>query len=347
MPSAVRTRRCLFAALLASLPLFYLLPDLAVPPAPPPRLAVLVFFDQMRGDYLDRWEKLFGAGRLPPLEKEGAWFQNCHYPYAYTVTAAGHASAGHRLLAGAARHRRQRLVRPRRRRERQLRLVRALRARAAAQKAAGKAEGKPRKGVSPERLLRPTLADALKEATQGKGRVVSPVASRTAPPFCPAAAGPTPATGSTRAAASSSLPPTTATACIRGSADFNKARPADPWFGKNWTRLRPDLDYERYSGPDDAARRGQGVRPGPHVPSSDGRLARQGPVKAYYSAACTPRPSATTCCSGWPSGPSTPSSSAAATRRTCCASASPATTPSATPGAPIRRRCWTSLCAPT
>lgn len=23
---------------------------------------------------------------------EGAWFQNCHYPYAYTVTAAGHVS---------------------------------------------------------------------------------------------------------------------------------------------------------------------------------------------------------------------------------------------------------------
>ena len=26
------------------------------------------------------------------LEQEGAWFQNCHYPYAHTVTAAGHAS---------------------------------------------------------------------------------------------------------------------------------------------------------------------------------------------------------------------------------------------------------------
>src|SRR3954452_4945760 len=57
-----------------------------------PKLAVLVYFDQLRGDYLSRWEKLFGEGGFRRLMKDGAWFQNCHYPYAYTVTAAGHAS---------------------------------------------------------------------------------------------------------------------------------------------------------------------------------------------------------------------------------------------------------------
>src|SRR5262245_19073760 len=59
-----------------------------------PRLAVLVVFDQMRGDYLSRWESLFGEGGFRRLQQEGAWFQNCHYPYATTVTAAGHASLG-------------------------------------------------------------------------------------------------------------------------------------------------------------------------------------------------------------------------------------------------------------
>src|SRR4051812_40359157 len=73
----------------------------AVPPPPagapagptgPARLAVLVVFDQMRGDYLTRWDGLFGEGGFHRLEGDGAWFQNCHYPYSHTVTGAGHAS---------------------------------------------------------------------------------------------------------------------------------------------------------------------------------------------------------------------------------------------------------------
>src|SRR5438270_4980258 len=58
----------------------------------PPRLIVLVYFDQMRGDYLARWQSLYGNGGFRRLCTEGAWFTNCHYPYANTVTAAGHAS---------------------------------------------------------------------------------------------------------------------------------------------------------------------------------------------------------------------------------------------------------------
>src|SRR5262245_1279208 len=57
-----------------------------------PRLAVLVVFDQLRGDYLERWQKLFVKGGFRRLQEEGAWFRNCHYPYAATLTAAGHAS---------------------------------------------------------------------------------------------------------------------------------------------------------------------------------------------------------------------------------------------------------------
>src|SRR5579863_9623788 len=64
------------------------------PPAPRPavRLGVLVVFDQMRGDYLSRWQDLYGAGGFRRLLEDGAWFQNCQYPYAHTVTGAGHAS---------------------------------------------------------------------------------------------------------------------------------------------------------------------------------------------------------------------------------------------------------------
>ena len=52
----------------------------------------MVVFDQMRGDYLKKWQPLFGEGGFKRLQKDGAWFTNCHYPYAYTVTAPGHTS---------------------------------------------------------------------------------------------------------------------------------------------------------------------------------------------------------------------------------------------------------------
>src|SRR5437899_2409007 len=44
----------------------------------------------------NRWESHFGDGGFRRLQKEGAWYQNCHYPYAGTLTGAGHAS----LLTG-------------------------------------------------------------------------------------------------------------------------------------------------------------------------------------------------------------------------------------------------------
>src|SRR4051812_20783956 len=56
------------------------------------KLVVLLVFDQMRADYLTRWQDLYDKDGLGRLMKEGAWYQNCHYPYAYTLTSCGHAS---------------------------------------------------------------------------------------------------------------------------------------------------------------------------------------------------------------------------------------------------------------
>ncbi len=61
-------------------------------PTGKPKLAVVVVFDQFRGDYLEKWKDLFGEGGFRRLQTEGAWFTNCHYPYADTLTAAGHTS---------------------------------------------------------------------------------------------------------------------------------------------------------------------------------------------------------------------------------------------------------------
>src|SRR5207249_4431564 len=56
------------------------------------RLVVLVVFDQMRADYLDRWKTLWTDDGFRRLETQGTWFTNCRYPYACTETGPGHAT---------------------------------------------------------------------------------------------------------------------------------------------------------------------------------------------------------------------------------------------------------------
>jgi predicted AlkP superfamily pyrophosphatase or phosphodiesterase len=247
--------------------LIFLTACLPVPAADPPakrptaRLAVLVVFDQFRGDYLQRWDELLGEDGFHRLEQDGAWFQNCHYPYANTVTGAGHASLGtgtspdkHGIIANnwfdrtegeavycAAVPRYQRVP--------------------LADPAKDNAD-KPKKskgGGSPDRLLSPTLADALKAATDGKGRVVSlslkdrgaVLTAGKRPDAC------------YWFDASDGLFVTSTYYRDRAHdwvEEFNKGRPADLWFGRDWRHLRPSLDYAKYSGPDDVTGEGLGVK---------------------------------------------------------------------------------------
>ncbi len=57
-----------------------------------PKLVVGIVIDQMRYDYLYKYEKLFGEKGFKKLLKEGFSLQNTHFNYFPTVTAAGHAS---------------------------------------------------------------------------------------------------------------------------------------------------------------------------------------------------------------------------------------------------------------
>src|SRR5262249_29021845 len=131
-----------------------------------PRLAVLVVFDQMRADYLTRWKEHYVKDGFRRLQTDGAWFQNCHYPYAFTWTASGHAS----LLTGCSpwKH--------------------GIISNEWYDRADGDfvtsvsnylyetvpaPAGKKVLGASPSRRLVLTLGDVLIEYTDGKGRVVS------------------------------------------------------------------------------------------------------------------------------------------------------------------------------
>ncbi|HWA27754.1 MAG TPA: alkaline phosphatase family protein [Lacunisphaera sp.] len=57
-----------------------------------PRLVVAISVDQMRADYLERFGPYFGDGGFNRLVTQGAWYQNCHYQHAITITAPGHAT---------------------------------------------------------------------------------------------------------------------------------------------------------------------------------------------------------------------------------------------------------------
>jgi hypothetical protein len=60
-----------------------------------PKLAIILVFDQFRGDYLDRYRTDFHAKNGWNLFlKQGAHFTDCYYDYANLVTAAGHSTIG-------------------------------------------------------------------------------------------------------------------------------------------------------------------------------------------------------------------------------------------------------------
>ncbi|MDY3554910.1 alkaline phosphatase family protein [Gemmata sp. JC717] len=225
-----------------------------------PRLVVLVYFDQFRGDYLARWKGQFGEGGFQRITDGGAWFENCHYPYAYTVTAAGHSSvatgcgpAEHGVVGndwfdraagksvncvGSDRHEQ---VPPR------------------TLAGADEDEKKGTKGgVSPERLLKPTIADAIKLGTSGTGKVVA-LSLKNRGAALPGGRSPDAAywmDGGTGQFVTSTY---YRDAVHPWVAEFNKRRPAERWRGKTWDRFRTDLDYTKLSGPDDVAGEGKGA----------------------------------------------------------------------------------------
>lgn len=61
-------------------------------PADKPKLVVGIVVDQMRQEYLYRFDKKLGSGGLKRLTGEGFWLKNAHYNYVPTETGPGHAS---------------------------------------------------------------------------------------------------------------------------------------------------------------------------------------------------------------------------------------------------------------
>lgn len=259
------------------------LPVAEPPPANGPvRLAVLLVFDQLRGDYPGRWQELFVADGFNRLLKEGAWFQNCHYPYSQTFTGPGHASLAtgcspwkHGIILN------DWLDRPSSTPVYCATLPRYQTVPPPPPSAEPGKKAKEGSG-SPERLQARTLADALKDSTAGKARVVA-LSLKDRSAVLPGGLRPDACYWFEQATGGF----VTSTYYREGMhpwvEEFNQGKPADRWYARDWQKLRPDLDYARYSGPDDASGEGTGSKQGrtfPH-PMDGGK----GTIsKAYYDA---------------------------------------------------------------
>jgi predicted AlkP superfamily pyrophosphatase or phosphodiesterase len=211
-----------------------------------PKLAVLLVFDQMRGDYLEKWRPLFGEGGFKRLQDEGAWFKNCHYPYAYTLTAPGHTS----LVTGAtpSRH--------------------GIIANDWYDRATGETvtsvtppPEQKRLGVGPYRRKSQTIGDVLLDVLTGKSRVASlSIKERSAILLAALKAQACYwFDGKSGQFTTSTYYRETRHPWVR---KFNDQKLADQWLGKTWERARKDLDYANFSGPDDVFGEGSGYNQG-------------------------------------------------------------------------------------
>ncbi|MBL7865681.1 MAG: alkaline phosphatase family protein, partial [Cyclobacteriaceae bacterium] len=128
-----------------------------------PKLVVGIVVDQMRQEYLYRFEKKFGPGGFRRLVNDGFMLKNAHYNYIPTYTGPGHASiytgttpAIHGIIANDWYNKdSQEMV-----------------------NCVGDARQKPvgtdagRGAVSPWRMLSTTITDELKIATQKRAKVI-------------------------------------------------------------------------------------------------------------------------------------------------------------------------------
>ena len=236
-----------------------------------PKLVVLVVFDQMRGDYIKKWQPLFGEGGFKRLQTEGAWYANCHYPYAYTLTAAGHTS----LVTGTSPYKHGIIANEwwDRIHDENVESTTPTPEHVAT-------------GPGPYRRKSETVGDSLLNTLMGKARVASMSIKERAAILMAALRAQICYwfdTANGRFRTSPYYRPDPQSWVLA----FNKAKPADQWLDKTWDRFNPNLDYVQYSGPDDFPTEGTGYLQGqtfPH-PFKYGKKKDKSPdPQNYYNA---------------------------------------------------------------
>lgn len=232
------------------------------------KLAVLMVFDQFRGDYLTRWKEHSNAGGFKKLLEEGVVFENCHYPYAGTITGAGHATLGtgvtpsvHGIVGNDWFDRKE---------SKSVYCAASSRYLPVPPMKDSSEKEKKKGAGNPERMLAPTLGDALKKATNSQGKVVS-LSFKDRSAVLPAGFSPDycfwfdSGTGGFQTSNyyQSSFP--------KWVKEFNESGFVNQWKGKAWEKFKPSLDYEKISGPDDQQGEGLGKGQGKSFPHPFGK----------------------------------------------------------------------------
>jgi predicted AlkP superfamily pyrophosphatase or phosphodiesterase len=199
-----------------------------------PKLVVLLVVDQMRADYVEDFRQQWTEG-LARLVNDGAWFRQAAYPYATTVTCAGHTT----IATGAYPATTGMIANSWYERDED----------GGAKTIACTADshyknigygGETSGGDSPARLRVTTFSDSLREGTGGRARVVSfslkaRAAISMAGHHADAIAWHDENTG------------VWATSSYFGEsafvAEYTKAHPVSADFGKTWTPALPDSAY--------------------------------------------------------------------------------------------------------
>ncbi len=215
----------------------------AKPAKLPVKLVVGIVIDQLRYDYLQRFEDQFVEGGFKRLLKGGAVFTNANYIHSPTVTACGHATfmtgapPAMTGIIGNEWYDRE-LGKP----------VTSVSDDKAQYTALGAKEGT--RAAAPHKLLGTTLGDELRLATQGQAKVIG-LSYKDRSAILPAGKRPNGAYWfdlTTGNFVSSTYYFGDLPAWVKR---FNQEAHCDKYFGAKWERLLPATAYQR-SAPDDA-----------------------------------------------------------------------------------------------
>src|SRR5262245_54177034 len=214
---------------------------LSSPPAPPkPKLVVGIMIDQFRYDYLERFSDLFSEDGFRRLLQEGAVFPDAQHLHSVTVTAPGHAA----FMTGTVPNQNSIIANERYQRDEGKKVT------SISDDSVRPVGSTTAKGASPHRLIGSTLGDELKLSNGGASRVIG-ISMKDRAAIMPAGHHPDGVfwfdTSSGNFISSTYYMKELPAWAVR----FNTGRPADAFFGKTWSKLRPESDYAR-SGIDDS-----------------------------------------------------------------------------------------------
>ncbi|MDQ2974386.1 MAG: alkaline phosphatase family protein [Acidobacteriota bacterium] len=218
-----------------------------------PRLILLIVVDQFRYDYLERFGDLFGPRGIKRLVHEGAFWVNANFDYTPTKTAPGHAA----IMTGAPPAATGMVGNEWIERDSHPAQVARAGNPVSAKKVLsvtddtvkGLGDAPNESAYSPRRLLASTLGDELRLATNDRAKVIG-ISDKPRSAILMAghhANGAYWLSSETDAFVSSDYYFPQLPGWV---SEFNRARPADKYFGAKWERLLPESEYLKRAGPD-------------------------------------------------------------------------------------------------